>query len=124
MGAGAGRGGQAHRERGRLEQPGLGVGLALAHWKRVPKGPRQVRQAVVDHLLLSSKPWALGALAGGLGSLFDRPPLEALLLPEARPPQEAAEAAWRWFQQGLQRPGHGVRELRQACWATGYRWPR
>ena len=53
----------------------------------------------MDRLLLSSKPWPLGALAGGLGS-FDRPPLEALLLPEPREPQEAAEKAWRWFQEG------------------------
>ena len=30
---------------------------------------REARQALVDHMLLTAKPWNLGALAGGLATL-------------------------------------------------------
>jgi len=63
----------------------------------------QARQALVDQLVLNTKPWLLGSIAGGLVSL---PGLEERELTDFLPPPpiattEAVESAFHWFCCGL-----------------------
>jgi len=63
----------------------------------------QARQALVDQLVLNTKPWLLGTIAGGLVSL---PGLEERELTDFLPPPpiattEAVESAFHWFCCGL-----------------------
>eukprot|EP00913_Durusdinium_trenchii_P022382 g21026.t1 len=63
----------------------------------------QARQALVDHMLLTAKPWNLGALAGGLATLPGTTSPLAAFLPCSAPisPEKAVADAFKWFHQGL-----------------------
>ncbi|CAJ1350826.1 unnamed protein product, partial [Effrenium voratum] len=85
---------------------------------------RQARQALVDRLSFSARPWLLGALAGGTASLalHDGKTLEGLLpacIKES--PAKAVEAAMRWFCQGMSEQDPEELQTSELCLALGFR---